>query len=129
MHGDTYFANFLVPDEPAHGTAVLLDRQCPTGNIGAFDLVNLCATFWTREQREDGDREAEILHRYFDALVAGGVTDYTWDQLCQDYRAGIIYWILVPLQDAHDGAAPSYWLAKLECLAQAFDDWNCATLL
>ena len=129
MHGDTYFANFLVPDEPADGTAVLLDWQCPTGNIGAFDLVNLCATFWTREQREDGDREAEILHRYFDALVAGGVTDYTWDQLCQDYRAGIIYWVLVPLQDAHDGAAPSYWLPKLECLAQAFDDWNCATLL
>ena len=81
------------------------------------------------EQREEGDREAEILHRYFDALVAGGVTDYTWDQLCQDYRAGIIYWVLVPLQDAHDGAAPSYWLPKLECLAQAFDDWNCATLL
>jgi DNA-binding transcriptional MerR regulator/thiamine kinase-like enzyme len=129
MHGDTYFVNFLVPNDSAADGAVLLDWQCPTGNIGAFDLVNLCATFWTREQRKDCDREARILHRYHDGLVASGITDYTWDQLCEDYRAGIIYWLLVPIQDAHDGAAASYWQPKITCLAEAFDDWHCATLL
>jgi hypothetical protein len=121
--------NFLVPNDSATDGAILLDWQCPTGNIGAFDLVNLCATFWSREQRRDGDRETRILHRYHEGLVAGGVTGYTWDQLCDDYRAGIICWVLVPIQDAHDGAAASYWRPKITCLAEAFDDWDCATLL
>lgn len=70
-----------------------------------------------------------MLHRYHDGLVAGGVAGYTWDQLCDDYRAGIIYWLLVPIQDANARAAAGYWMPKLNCLTQAFEDWRCQSLL
>ena len=129
MHGDTYFTNFLVPNDDSTDSAVLVDWQCPTGNIGAFDLANLFTTFWTSEQRLTGGRELRMLKRYHAGLIAHRVRDYSWDDFCNDYRAGIIYWLLVPIQDAHDGADPSYWLPKVTCLTEAFLDWDCQSLL
>ena len=129
MHGDTYFVNFLVPNDGSTASPVLLDWQCPSGNIGAFDLANLCTTFWSSEQRQQNGRELRMLQRYHAELVARGVSGYSWDDLCHDYRAGIIYWLLVPIQDAHDGSAPAYWTPKLTCLTEAFHDWDCQSLL
>jgi thiamine kinase-like enzyme len=129
VHGDAYFANFLCPMNPDQGGAYLLDWQSPVVDIGGYDLANLCATFWTSAQRHEGQREARILERYHTALQAHGVDNYSWEDLKIDYQSGLIYWLLVPLQDRYDGSGKDYWWPKMQCLVAAFREWRCAELL
>jgi len=128
-HGDAYFANFLSPKVGATGRTYLLDWQSPTFDLGAYDLVNLCATFWTSKARNQLDREMSILQRYHHGLLRHGVTNYSWEQLLTDYRIGLIFWVLMPVQDGGDGAPKSYWWPKMQCLLAAFDEWECTRLL
>jgi hypothetical protein len=129
VHGDAYFANFLCPKRRDSGATYLLDWQSPVVDIGGYDLANLCATFWTSEQRHEGHRERHILERYYRKLQGDGITSYTWEDLVTDYQSGIIYWLLVPVQDGYDGASRDYWWPKMQCLAAAFRDWQCEKLL
>jgi thiamine kinase-like enzyme len=129
VHGDAYFANFLCPRRDDGGATYLLDWQSPSVDIGGYDLANLCATFWTSAQRHEARREEQILRRYHTALQAYGVRGYTWDDLIADYQAGLIYWLLVPVQDRHDGSPKDYWWPKMQCLVAAFGEWRCAELL
>ncbi|HEU5199285.1 MAG TPA: oxidoreductase family protein [Ktedonobacterales bacterium] len=129
IHGDAYFINFLCPQPPATGPTYLLDWQSPSFDIGGYDLANLCATFWTREQRHEEQREEAILRRYYATLQARGVTAYTWGNLLTDYQLGLIFWLLMPVQDSADGSHKDYWWPKMQCLVAAFRDWRCADLL
>ncbi len=129
VHGDAYFANFLTPRNDPHGPAVLLDWQTPSSGMGATDLVNMLATFWTGEQRADRRRELRVLEYYHAQLCAAGVRNYSFSDLCSDYRRALVYWLLVPVQDAAGGARPAYWVPKMSCLMTAFGDWNCQELL
>lgn len=128
-HGDAYFANFLCPKESGDSATYLLDWQSYSFDIGAYDLVNLCATFWTPEQRHEVQREEKILRRYYACLQAHGVKSYSWDDLLRDYRMGLIYWLLVPVQDYFGGSSKVYWWPKMQCLVAAFQDWGCEKLL
>jgi hypothetical protein len=128
-HGDAYFANVLCPIHPAAGGAYLIDWQSPYAHLGADDLVTMCATFWTPEQRRADRREERALRHYHAVLLANGVTRYAWDDLLTDYRIGVIDWLLVPLQDRMDGSRRDYWWPKMQCLAGAFRDLGCADLL
>ncbi|MCB0105236.1 MAG: phosphotransferase [Caldilineaceae bacterium] len=129
LHGDAYFANFLTPKVGATGRTYLLDWQSPGFDLGAYDLVNLCATFWTSQQRNKLDREMSILQRYHHGLLRHGVTGYSWEQLLMDYRSGLIFWVLMPVQDGGDGAAKDYWWPKMHCLVAAFEEWECMEML
>lgn len=129
LHGDAYFANFLCPKGSTGSPTYLLDWQPPVVDIGGYDLANLCATFWTSKQRREARREEQLLQRYHTILQAYGVANYTWVNLITDYQAGLIYWLLVPLQDRHDGSSRDYWWPKLQCLVAAFREWRCAELL
>ncbi|WP_161606118.1 phosphotransferase [Microlunatus speluncae] len=128
VHGDAYFSNFLCPIR-AGGTASLIDWQDPCFDLGAVDLANLIATFWTREQRQEDDRERRLLARFHRTLVDHGVAGYSYEMLLEDYRLGLVYWLLVPFQDAHDGSSADYWWPKLQCLLAAFEDWDCDELV
>lgn len=129
IHGDAYFANMLSPREGVVGETYLIDWQSAEPHLGTFDLVNLCDTFWTREQRHEGQREQRILQHYFAQLQARGVQNYSWDDLLLDYRLALIEWLLITVQDARNGSKRSYWLPKLQCISAAFEDWHCADLL
>jgi hypothetical protein len=129
-HGDAYFANFLTPRDPAsEAPTYLIDWQSPEPQIGAEDLANMLATFWTRAQRREDCREVRLLRRYLETLQTHGVLGYTWDDLRLDYRLALIDWLLVPIQDAGDGSRRDYWWPKLQCLAAAYEDWCCEELL
>lgn len=128
VHGDAYFANFLSPRVGATGRTYLLDWQSPSFDLGAYDLANLCATFWTSAQRNQLDREMSILQRYHLGLLRHGVTGYSWEQLLTDYRAALLFWVLMPVQDGADGAPHSYWWPKMQCLVAAFEEWECRYL-
>lgn len=129
MHGDSYFANFLSPQNPGTDVTYLLDWQSPSFDIGGEDLVNMCATFWTSEQRQQDQREQHALRHYYATLQAHGVTNYSWDDLLIDYKIGLIFWILMPVQDCFGGSETSYWWPKMQCLIAAFREWQCEDLL
>jgi hypothetical protein len=143
-HGDAYFANFLCPRPGGAGGAgatdgeeswsgrggtYLIDWQSPGVHLGTEDVAALCATFWTPAQRAAGGRGRRVLRRYLEGLAAGGVRDYSWDDLLDDYRCSVSLWLTVPLQDAADGASADYWAPKLACLAAAYTDLDCAALV
>lgn len=121
-HGDAYFANFLCP-RGRNGPTYLIDWQSPEVDHCGNDLANLLATFWTAAQRHEDERETACLRLYHRTLREHGVAGYTWEDLLDDYRSGLRYWLLVPVQDAADGSSPSYWRPKLACLASAVRDW------
>jgi hypothetical protein len=129
VHGDAYFNNFLAPIKPGAGPAYLIDWQSPSIDIGASDLVNMCATWWTSAQRKEADREERILRRYHSQLLAAGVSGYTLDDVRSDYAGALIDWVMVPVQDAADGSALSYWWPKMQCLISAYRDWDCELML
>jgi thiamine kinase-like enzyme len=129
VHGDAYFCNFLCPRPGEQGPTYLLDWQSPGFDIGSYDLVNLCATFWTSGQRHQDQREKGILRRYLQTLQDHGVREYGWRDLVIDYQLGLIFWVLMPVQDAADGSDKDYWWPKMRCLTAAFRDWRCAALL
>jgi hypothetical protein len=129
VHGDAYFSNSLCPKDPATGATYWMDWQEPTFDIGGYDLVNLCATFWTSEQRHEGQREEKILRQYHTTLQAHGVGKYSWDDLLLDYKQGLIFWLLMPVQDRFGGAKKDYWWPKMQCLVTAFREWHCEDLL
>ena len=69
LHGDCYFSNALVPHTPNAGTTTLIDFQGVSTDFGPSDLVNLCATFWTRVQRQTGQREERVLRHYYEDVA------------------------------------------------------------
>ncbi|WP_427892854.1 phosphotransferase family protein [Kribbella sp. GL6] len=127
VHGDAYFCNYLCPRPAGAGRAYLIDWQSACIDLGALDLVNLIATFWSHDQR--AEYEVPLLREFHRRLTGYGVTGYSFDDLVQDYRLGLIYWLLMPVQDAYDGSARDYWWPKMQCLTSAAGDWNCAELL
>jgi thiamine kinase-like enzyme len=129
VHGDAYFANFLCPKNPTSGATYLLDWQSPTIDIAGYDLANVCAAFWTSQQRHEGQREEKILRRYYAVLQEYGVNSYSWDELVTDYKTGLIFWFLMPVQDRFGGSSKDYWWPKMQCLEAAFQEWHCGDLL
>lgn len=128
-HSDCYFTQFLSPNNPdVHGT-YLSDMEEVCVFLGAEDLVYLIATFWTREQRQENDREIRCLTRYYETLVKCGVEDYSWDDLCRDYRLQLIWRVELPVWDQQNGSTQDYWRPKMQCLADAYRDWDCVALL
>ena len=128
-HSDCYFTQFLCPDDPEmHGT-YLSDMEEACLYLGAEDLVYLMATFWTRKQRQENDREIRCLKRYHEALVKRGVRDYSWDDLCRDYRLQLIWRVELPVWDQQNGSSRDYWRPKMQNLADAYRDWDCAAML
>ena len=128
-HSDCYFTQFLCPDDPEVNETYLSDLEEACVYLGAEDLVYLIATFWTREQRQENDREIRCLTRYYEALVKRGVENYSWDDLCRDYRLQLIWRVELPIWDQQNGSSGDYWRPKMQCLADAYRDWDCAALL
>lgn len=128
IHGDAYFSNFLVPRQRP-GSTYLIDWQSPQVHIWGEDLANLLATFWTRAQRQEGQREEQALRRFYQTLIAHGVSAYSWNELLRDYRLGLIDWLFMPVWDAANGSSRDYWWPKMHCLFQAFQDWECLAFM
>jgi hypothetical protein len=42
---------------------------------------------------------------------------------------GLIDWIFYPVWDSNNGSDLDYWRLKTRCLLEAFQDWECETLL
>lgn len=121
-HGDCYITQFLVPHPGVSSPTYLVDFQGAAADTPAFDLIHLFAAFWTREQRHQDDLELRCLRRYHAGLVAGGVRDYSWEQLLADYRVELTIMLFYPVWDETAGSPQSYWLPKMRSLVAAWQD-------
>ncbi len=124
-HGDCYLTQWLTPRSPG-GEAILVDFDSVGGNLAAFDLVFLMASFWTRPQR--AEHELACLQTYHTALVSNGVLRYEWDDLLLDYRLMLAFAVFDAVFDHANGSRATYWQPKMECLTTAYRDWDCALL-
>ena len=127
-HGDCYLSQFLCPKNVETGTTYLVDFDSASANFATYDLAYLLPTFWTRSQRYEQDREQRLLGRYHQALCAHDVTDYPWETLLADYQLMVTLMIFVPVWDQTAGSPADYWLPKLQCLTDAYEDLKCASL-
>ena len=121
-HGDCYLTQFLVPRAGVSAPTYLVDFQGVTADCPAFDLTHMFAAMWSREQRQEGDREQRCLRRYHAGLLAGGVRDYAWDDLLADYRALLAFMLFYPVWDETNGSPHSYWLPKMRNIVAAWQD-------
>jgi hypothetical protein len=129
VNGDCYFAQFLCPYVPGAASTYLIDFQESSVHLPAEDLVFMFATFWTREQRREGDRERRLLRRYLTRLSERGVNGYDWDTMLTDYRVSIVYMLFRTIWDQTCGAAEAYWRPKLACVIASYREHDCASLL
>ena len=129
INGDCYFIQFLCPYRPDVHRTHMVDLDSISASLPAYDLMYMFTTFWTREQRAEGNREIAALKLYHERLQEGGIRSYTFDELLLDYRLSIAENLLHPVWDQQNGSSEAYWRPKLSCLAAAFEDWDCMELL
>ena len=94
VHGDARHDNLMFPADP--GTPPhFVDWQYVASGRGALDI----AYYLT----QGGDAalvapiEQELVQRYHEQLLAGGVTGYGWDACWSDYRRFALYMLVFPI--------------------------------
>jgi len=122
--GDCYLTQFLVP-QTGSGRTYLIDFQDVSVNFPTYDLVYMFATFWSREHRNQNEKK--LLKRYQRGLEKLGI-EYEWNILQDDYRLCISYMIFDAIWNAASGSSKRYWFPKFQCLVNAYEDWDCASL-
>jgi hypothetical protein len=126
IHGDAHAWNFLFPCS-GDGVAFLLDWQLWHVDVAARDLSFLMALHWYPSRRREVERP--LLQYYYEALLAQGRADYTFDELWLDYRRSVVRNLTFPLILWSRGAKPEGWWHRLECALAAYRDLGCDELL
>ncbi|WP_419842699.1 oxidoreductase family protein [Candidatus Poriferisodalis sp.] len=128
VHFDYRADNLFFDDAAADVTAggvgevAAIDFQAISAGGGAADVGYLLS-----QNLESSTRrlhEIELLHCYHDALAAGGVRDYPFEQLLDDYRVGLIYGWVIPVfatgtLDSSSERAMALWTAAIERVTDA----------
>jgi hypothetical protein len=92
VHFDFRADNLFFDDD---GSIVVVDWQTISQGGGAADVGYFLSQNLSTEDRRAN--EADLLRAYNDALVANGVTDYSYDQLVADYPVGISCGWIIPV--------------------------------
>jgi thiamine kinase-like enzyme len=126
-HGDAHYGNFLHPREENGGRTYLVDWQLWHPHIGPRDLAYMITLFWYPERR--ARMEETLLRRYHRALLAGGVTQYAWDECWEDYRWSAIRNIFIPSLQWSRALPGWLWWSQLEKALAACEDLRCVELV
>jgi hypothetical protein len=130
IHGDLNPGNILAPIEGA-APIYLIDHQpfdwSLTCWLGASDLVNVMVLWWDTSTRRN--LEMSVLWWYHAALSARGVTDYTFDQLIEDYRLCLVEAIAVAIEwcvlEEDRERMRWLWSTQLRRAMRAYDELCC----
>lgn len=126
-HGDAHRGNFLYPLRPSGGRVYLIDWQLWHVHIGPRDLAYLLTRWLSAESR--ALVEQSLLRRYHQALLAGGVQGYGWDECWKDYRWSIVRNMFIPVSHWSKNRPADLWWPQLEKALRAFVDLRCIELV
>ena len=126
IHGDAHTWNFLFP-RSGSGKAFLIDWQLCHVDVGARDLAFFMALHWRPGRRRE--LETPLIQRYHKALLAHGITNYSYDELWLDYRRCVERNLTFPIIVWSRGGKPEAWWNRLECALAAYRDLACDELL
>lgn len=93
-HGDVRLDNLFFHDDG--GPATLVDWQISSRAPCPFDLA-----YFLSQSLDVAVRRAhqdELLQRYHEGLLAGGVESYPFDELWYDYRRAVLFCLCYPIQ-------------------------------
>lgn len=87
LHGDFRADNLFFGRKDGKKAVWAIDWQIACIGAGVFDA----AYFLSQSVSTDAASERGLLEEYHQALFAGGVTDYPFEQCLADYRRAVIY--------------------------------------
>lgn len=126
-HGDAHIWNFLLPRPGITDAVRIFDFDQWRINVPTGDLAYMMATQWYPERRQALERP--LLNRYYETLIAHGVTGYTRGTLDQDYRWSVLWHITKPVWQWSVNIPPVIWWNNLERVFSAVDDLGCEEFL
>jgi thiamine kinase-like enzyme len=127
IHGDAHVWNALLPRTLAADDVRLIDWDAWHVDTATDDLAYMIAVHCYPDWRRRHERP--MLRRYHNALVAGGVRDYSFDALSQDYRLSALWQIVTPMWQAQHGIGAWVWWNHLDRIMSAVHDLGCLDLL
>jgi Ecdysteroid kinase-like family len=130
LHGD-YRLDNLFFDDSDEDPVVAVDWQiCGLGRA-PYDIAYFMSQSLTPEDRKAADEQ--VVRAYHDALRAGGVEDYSFEQCWDDYRLGILFCSVYPLNagalDLVNDRARALFEAMLDRSAKAILDLDALELM
>lgn len=130
-HGDYRCDNFFFGDA-SQPPLTVVDWQISMQLPGAYDLAYFLSQSVSSEVRRATERD--LLHGYHEALVAGGVRDYSLEQCLSDYRWALLFCFVYPVMGGGLGdVSTERGKALVEAMWQrsstAILDWDADALL
>jgi hypothetical protein len=132
LHGDYRLDNLFFGVRPADPPLTVIDWQIAVRGVGTYDI----GYFLTQslEPQVRATHEMDILKRYHQALMDGGVQGYSWDQLLSDYRWTALFCFAYPvmgggLGDLSNDRGRALAEAMMHRSAAAILDWKAGELL
>ena len=128
-HADYRLDNLLFDDVARR--VVVIDWQLSVRGCGAADISYLLVQSMSIEDRR---RHCEVLvRRWYDRLVASGVTGYSWDDAFTDFRRGILLQLPIGVvgttaMEAANERGRALQFAMATRNLQALVDYDCAAL-
>lgn len=126
-HGDAHTWNFLLPRAGTADTVRIFDFDQWRIGVPTGDLAYMMATQWYPERRQTLERA--LLDRYYETLMAQGVSGYTRGALHQDYRWSVLWHITKPVWQWSINIPPLIWWNNLERVMMAVEDLGCEEIL
>jgi hypothetical protein len=131
QHGDYRLDNMLFGTVAGGYPLAVVDWQTVVWGSPAFDASYFLGAGLQVEDRRRHERA--LLERYHDALRAGGVRDYAWDDLWRDYRryafGGFLMAIGASVMVVQTSRGDEMFLTMIRRHAAQIDDLDAAALL
>jgi aminoglycoside/choline kinase family phosphotransferase len=130
-HGDYRSDNFFFGGA-GQPPLTVVDWQISLQASGVYDVAYFLSQSVSPEVRRAVERD--LLQRYHEALLAGGVRDYSFDQMLADYRWGLLFCFNYPVMGGGLGdVSNERGVALVEAMWQrsstAILDWDADALL
>lgn len=133
VHFDYRLDNLFFDDSARGAESVrIIDFQASCKGGGAYDVGYFLSQNVATDVRRE--HEDELLRIYHAALAAGGVSDYSFEQLRADYRVGVLYGWIIPVYavgtlDSSSDRAVALWTEVVRRAQAAMIDHDVASLL
>lgn len=96
VHGDLRADNILFGEGENDGDVIILDWQLIMRNLAALDIARLYGGSEPIQERSGHHREIAAL--WHEALMAGGVRNYSEEEAWEDFRLSALHCVSIPVK-------------------------------